>query len=811
MRTLWQDVRYGWRSLRKSPGFTVVAVLALALGIGANSAIFSVVNAVVLRPLPFDHPERLTAVLSRNEKDGSVASDEAYPNYVDLRDQCQTCEGVAAYGFVSMFLTAADGEPERVRGIDASAELLPMLGVKLELGRYYTREEDQPGAARVIVLAHDFWRRSFGGDPKIIGQQVPMGSSPATVIGVMPAGFKFPVEAKEVDFWMPLAPLLSKNDLTRRDYVSLQFLAKTKAGATIAQTQAEIETISRRLQAQYPATNTALVFFVKPLRDALVGDVRTALFVLLGAVAFVLLIACVNVANLLLARASARAKEMSVRTALGASRARIVRQLLTESLLLSLIGGGLGLLFATWGVALLVGASPADLPRAGEINLDARVVVFTAAVTLLTGVVFGLAPALSASKIDVSDALKEGGRSGSDGASHNRLRSALIVAEVALSLVLLVGAGLLAQSFRHLLDVKPGFEPDNLVTMDVVPRRSRYPQEAQRVQFFQDFLQKAKALPGVESVGLVDPLPLGGNFEAWDFQIEGRPPAAPGVSQNADRRVIDPGYFHAMKIPLVRGRAFGDGDAATAPPVIIINDSLARKYFAGEEPVGKRLLFSGGLVSGAREIVGVVGDVRHAGLEAETTPEIYVPFTQVPTSRLTVVARARSADPAGVTAALRGVIRQTDKDSPIFNVRTMNELLSASVARRRFNMILLGSFAALALLLASLGIYGVISYSVTQRTHEIGIRVALGAQPRDVLRMILGQGMILTLIGVAVGLLGALALTRVMSSLLFGVSATDPATYALVALLLPAVALVSCLIPARRATRVDPMVALRYE
>ncbi|MFL6227272.1 MAG: ABC transporter permease [Pyrinomonadaceae bacterium] len=811
MNNLWQDVRYGWRSLRKSPGFTVVAVLALALGIGANSAIFSVVNAVVLRPLPFDHPERLTAVLSRNEKDGSVGSDEAYPNYVDLRDQCQTCEGVAAYGFVTMFLTAADGEPERVRGIDASAELLPMLGVQPELGRFYTREEDQAGAARVIVLAHDFWRRSFGGNPKIIGQQVPMGSSPATVIGVMPAGFKFPVEAKEVDFWMPLAPLLSKNDLTRRDYVSLQFVAKMKAGATIAQTQSEIETISRRLQSQYPATNTALVFFVRPLRDALVGDVRTALFVLLGAVAFVLLIACVNVANLLLARASARAKEISVRTALGASRWRIVRQMLTESLLLSIVGGALGLLFATWGVALLVGASPADLPRAGEINLDARVVVFTAAVTLLTGLVFGLAPALSASKIDISDALKEGGRSGSDGASHNRLRSALIVAEVALSLVLLVGAGLLAQSFRHLLDVKPGFDPDNLVTMDVVPRRSRYPQDAQRVQFFQDFLQKAKALPGVESVGLVDPLPLGGNFEAWDFQIEGRPPAAPGVNQNADRRVIDPDYFRAMKIPVVRGRAFGDGDAATATPVIIINDSLARKYFAGEDAVGKRLVFAGGTVSGAREIVGVVGDVRHAGLEAETTPEIYVPFTQVATSRLTVVARARSGDPAGVTAALRGVIRQTDKDSPIYNVHTMNELLSASVARRRFNMILLGSFAALALLLASLGIYGVISYTVTQRTHEIGIRVALGAQASDVLRMVLGQGMILTFVGVGVGLVGAFALTRVMSSLLFGVSATDPLTFAVVALLLPAVALVSCLIPARRATRVDPMVALRYE
>jgi putative ABC transport system permease protein len=811
MRTIWQDVRYGWRSLRKSPGFTVVAVLALALGIGANSAIFSVVNAVVLRPLPYDHPERLLAIQARNEKDGSVSSDEAYPNFTDLRDQCQTCEGMAAYTGATTFLTKPDEEPERARGVEASADLLPMLGVKPLMGRYYTREEDQPGASRVVVISNDFWRRSFGANPKIIGEQIPMGSTPATVIGVMPPDFKFPIEARQADFWMPLAPMLSRDDLTRRDYVSLTLLAKRKPGATEAQTEAEIETISRRLQAQYPATNTALLFFVKPLHDDLVGNVRTALFVLLGAVAFVLLIACVNVANLLLARATARAKEISVRTALGASRARIIRQLLTESLLLSLIGGGLGLLFATWGVALLVGASPADLPRAGEIRLDARVVVFTVAVTVLTGLVFGLAPALSASKIDISDALKEGGRSGSDGAARNRLRSALIVAEVALSLVLLVGAGLLAQSFRHLLEVKPGFDPNNLVTMDVVLRRSRYPQEAQRVQFYQDFLQRARAVPGIESVGLVDPLPLGGSFEVWDFQIEGRPPAAPGVNQNADRRVIDGGYFQAMKIPVERGRSFGDGDRVNAPPVIIINDTLARKYFAGEDPLGKRLVFDGGLISGAREIVGVVGDVRHAGLDAETTPEIYVPFTQIITPRLTVIARASSVDPTATTSALRGIIRETDKDSPIYNVRTMNGLLSASVARRRFNLILLGSFAALALLLASLGIYGVISYTVTQRTHEIGIRIALGAQPRDVLRMILGQGMILTLIGVAVGLLGALALTRVMSSLLFGVSATDPVTFGLVSLILPAVALVSCLIPARRATRVDPMVALRYE
>ncbi|MDT7603525.1 MAG: hypothetical protein QOF61_1522 [Acidobacteriota bacterium] len=811
MGTLLQDLRYSFRTLRKSPVFTLVAVAALALGIGANSAIFSVVNAVLLRPLPFDHPERLMSVQARSEKDGSVSSDESYPNFLDFRDQCQTCEGVAAYGYQTSFMMIPGEEPERARGVDASADLFQMLGTKPALGRVFTREEDQPKGRRVIVLSYGFWQRSFGANPQIIGQEIPLGSQPMTVIGVMPQGFKYPVEMQQVDFWTPLAPMLSEADLTKRDYVSLTLLAKTKPGVTTGQAQAEFETISRRLQAQYPDTNTALVFFVNPLGESLVGNLRTALLVLLGAVGCVLLIACANVANLLLARAAARTKEMSIRTALGASRWRIVRQLLTESLVLSVLGGALGLLLAMWGVALLTAASPADIPRISEVSLDATVVVFTVAVALATGVVFGLAPALQASKSDVNEALKEGGRGSGEGHTRNRLRGALVVAEVALSLMLLVGAGLLAQSFRRLLDVQPGFDPNNLLTMDVVPRRSRYPEEAQRVQFFQDFLQRAAQAPGVRAVGLVDPLPLNGNFEAWDFNIEGRAPFAPGDNEAADRRIISPGYFAAMGIPVRRGRTFDERDRRDAPAVIIINETFARRHFPNEEPLGKRLIFSGGTAAGTREIVGVVGDVRHAGLDEATTPEFYLPFTQVLTARLTVVARTDSSDPAPTAAALRAVIRQTDKDSPIYNVRTMNQLLSASVAKRRFNMILLGGFATVALLLAALGIYGVISYTVTQRTHEIGIRVALGAQPRDVLRMILGQGMVLTLIGVAFGLVGALALTRVMSGLLFGVSATDPATFVGVAFVLSAVAFVSCLIPARRATRVDPMVALRYE
>jgi putative ABC transport system permease protein len=813
MNSFIQDLRYSFRTLRKTPVFTAVAVAALALGIGANSAIFSVVNAVLLRPLPFDHPERLLSVESRNEKVGGVGVEQSYPNFLDLRAQCQSCEGMAAYSGATTFVMNPGEDPERVRGVEASADLLPMLGVKPALGRVFNAEEDQPGASRVIVLSYGFWQRSFGGNPKIVGQGIPLGgSTPTTVVGVLPKGFKFPVEWQQTDFWMPLAPSMSPADKDGRGNVWLDLLAKTKPGVTTRQAQAEIDTISRRLQAQYPATNTALGFFVKPLKENLVGDLRTALFVLLGAVGCVLLIACANVANLLLARAAGRSKEMSIRTALGASRARIMRQLLTESLILALLGGGLGLLLAMWGVDLLAAAAPADIPRVAEIGLDARVVLFTLFVTLATGFVFGLAPALQASKADVNEALKEGGRGTGEGGGRRLLRGALVVAEVALSLVLLVGAGLLVQSFKRLLDVTPGFDSKNLVTMDVVPRRVHYPEEAQRIQFFKDFIEQASRQPGVRGVAVVDPLPLNGNFEALDFQIEGRAPFALGEQNNADRRIVNGDYFRVLGIPLREGRAFDERDRKEAPQVIIVNDTFARRFLPGEDALGKRLVFGGGLAGGtAREIVGVVGDVRHAGLDEPTTPEFYMPFTQVMTNRLTVVARSASDDTSSIAGALRGVIRQSDKDSPVYNVRTMDELLAASVAKRRFNMILLGGFASVALLLAALGIYGVISYTVMQRTHEIGIRMALGASRGDVLKMIVGQGMKLTLLGVGIGLVGSFLVTRAMSTLLFGVSATDPLTFGGVALLLAGVAFVSCLLPARRATKVDPMIALRYE
>jgi putative ABC transport system permease protein len=813
MGTLFQDLKYATRSLSKSPGFTLVAVLALALGVGANSAIFSVVDAVLLRPLPYSDPDRLFTLLGRDETQGGDFVEQSYPNFKDLREQCGACEHVVTYFGGTSFFTLPGEEPERLRGIYATADLFPMLGAQPLHGRVFTREEDSPGARRAVVLSHAFWQRRFGGDPAVVGRDLPLGRQPATVVGVMPKEFRFPADRPDVDYWMAATPVLSPNDLNGRGSVSLDVVGKARAGATLQQVQSEVETIGRRLQAQYPETNTGVGFWIRPMHENMVGDLKTALLVLLGAVGCVLLIACANVANLLLARAASRAKEISIRTALGASRARIVRQLLTESLLLSLLGGGLGLLLAMWGVDALVAASPADIPRITEVGLNARVVLFTAGVAVLTGVVFGLAPALQASKADITDALKEGGKGTSEGSRRNRLRSALVVAEIAISLVLLVGAGLLAQSFVRLLDVTPGLDARNLLTMDVIARSGRFPKEEERVQFFEGFLERARNTQGVESVALIDVLPLGGSFEAYSFNVEGRAPFAPGEGPSADRRIVSPNYHQTARIPLVRGRLLTDQDRGGAPPVMLINETFARRVFAGEEPVGRRIVFGDGEDAVTREIVGVVGDVRHAGLDAEAGLEYYLPLAQSPpAARMTVVARSvGGGDPTPLAAPLRAIVREADREAPVYNVRTMEQLLSKSVARRRFNMTLLGGFAAVALLLAALGIYGVMAYSVTQRTHEIGVRVALGARPRDVLSMIVGQGMLLAGLGVAFGLALALALTRVMASLLYGVSATDPLTFGGVALVLAAVALVSCYLPARRATKVDPMVALRYE
>jgi putative ABC transport system permease protein len=810
MRTLWQDIRYAARTLRKNAGFTLVAVAALALGIGANTAIFSVVNAVLLRPLPFEEPGRIVYLTGRAGADGAPTRVFSYPNFLDVKSQARVFEHAAAYGRAQQFLTEGD-EPERVQGAYVSAEMFPLLGVGPALGRAFTADEDQPGAPRVVVLGHGLWERRFGSDPSVVGREVQFASGPATVVGVMPRGFKFPVEERQTEFWMAFARNVPAGQLSNRGAVFLEVVARLAPGVTHEQARAEADVLARRLAEQHPADNTGLGIVVTPLHESLVGETRTALLILLGAVGLVLLIACANVANLLLARAASRQKEIAVRTALGASRLRIVRQLLTESLLLALAGGALGLLLALWGVDLLAAASPADIPRVGEIGLDPWVLLFTLGTSLVTGVVFGLVPAWQASKAEVHDALKEGGRGSTEG-GRGRVRAVLVVSEVALSLVLLVGAGLLLRSFAQLLDVSPGFESRNLLAADVA-FGTTYKEDAQRVAFVREALARASAAPGVRAVGAVDPLPLGGNFTAYSFEVEGRTPARPGEEPDAQHRVVTPDYFRAMAIPVRRGRVFAERDDARAPFVVVVNETFVRRYFGGEEPLGRRLRFDTG--GGATdnplvEIVGVVGDVRHAGLEAPPDPEMYVPFAQSPRARMSFVARTE-ADPLAAAPALRAALRQLDARQPVYNVRPMEQLLSQSVARRRFNLALLALFASVALALAAVGIYGVMAYTVEQRRHEIGIRLALGAQARDVFRLVVGQGMGLALAGIGLGLVAALAATRLMSSLLYGVSAADPLTYAGIALLLAGVAFAACYLPARRASRVDPMDALRQE
>ena len=802
MDTLLKDIQYGIRSLLKRPGFTAVAILTLALGIGANSAMFSTVNAVLLRPLQFPESERIVVVEGVNPGKGITVSNMSVADFADWQAQSQAFEQMA--GFVSGgSVLSSNEETERVRASGVSAEFFPLLRTNAALGRALQPDDSEKDRSPVMVLSHGLWQRRFGSDPNVVGVQVTLSGRSTTVVGVMPVGFDYPAQS---ELWVPF-PI---DPAERRDNRYVNVITRLKPGATLPQAQAELDTINQRLAQSYRDTNAGWGVRLTTLQERLVGETRSSLLLLLGAVAFVLLIACANVANLLLARATARQKEIAVRTALGASRWRIIRQLLTESLVLSIVGGGIGLLLSLWLTKLLVAVSPPNTPRFDEIRPDGRVFLFTLALALLTGVIFGLAPALQASRLNLNERLKEGGRTGAPGAGHNRIRSMMMVSEVALSFMLLVGAGLLIKSFMRLRDVSPGFNTANVLSVRMSIPSAKYSEGEARAQLMRQTLEKVKSIPGVQSAGAVLSLPLGGDtFNVGRSYIREGRPFTPEESGNAAYRAATPDYFRALQIPVLAGRAFTDQDTDQTPKVMLVNEEMARHLWPGESPVGKRLTIWRD-EKFAREIVGVVGDTK-ATLDAPAGQQMYVPYAQdTGWTGMSLVIRT-NGEPTGFAGAVRNEIRSIDKGIPVFNVKTMDEVLAVSVGPRRTPMLLLSAFAGVALILAMIGIYGVTAYHVTQRTQEIGIRMALGAQMRDVVKLVLKGGMTLAAAGIVLGLVGAFAVTRLMRSLLFGVQPTDVLTFVLVAVCLLLTALIASYLPARRATKVDPLVALRYE
>ena len=810
METLLQDLRFGIRMLLKRPSFTAIVVLALALGIGANTAIFSVVNTVLLNPLPYKNADRLVGVWENNPQKGIDISPMPPADFVDFRDQNSVFEQMA-YSRDGQYILTGMGEPEAIWAYRFSANFFDVMGVAPMLGRTFTEEEDKPGANKVVVLSHKLWQRRFGGSPDVVGQSITLSGEPYTIIGVMPAGFRHP---QTVEMWTPIA--LDPSMMSNRSATFLRVMARLKPDATIKQAQTELAAIASRLAEQYPATNAGKGVKLESLRDAYTGDIQLPLKVLMLAVIFVLLIACANVANMLLARSASRQKEIAIRIALGASRVRLVRQFLTESVLLALMGGALGLLVAVWSTGILVGLFPnnianLNIPRVEEIPIDAKALGFTLLISLVTGVIFGLVPALQSSKLSFNETLKEAGKSSMTSGRGRRFRDLLVVTEMALALMLLIGAGLLIKSFLQLRQGDLGFDPKNVLTAQVVLPSYKYTDVQKRRAFVHDVIARLEGLPGVESVGATNFLPLTGFWGTTSFAIEGRPAPAPGEEPEADNRIATENYFRAMGIGLVRGRQFTDADRDGAPKVALINETLARRFFPDEDPIGKRLDLGDAREPDMWEIVGVVRDVKSFGLSEETHIDIYRPYDQVTFPLIAFTIRSAS-DPTSLVAAVRNEVWSVDKDQPFFNkVLPMEQLASDSITLRRVSMLLLGAFAALALTLAAMGIYGVISYSVTQRTQEIGIRMALGASRGDVFKLVVRQGMLLAVMGVAIGVLIAFAVTRLMSSLLYGVSATDPLTFVLIPLVLTGVALVACFVPARRATRVDPGIALRYE
>ena len=810
MGGLFQDFRYAIRMMASNRGFTAVAVLALALGIGANTIIFSVVDSVLLRPLPFKDADRLASLwetnLQQNDRPDMDAQVAGSANFTDWSSQNQVFADMAAYINWTYNLTGVD-DPERIESAVVTGSFFDVLGTEPSLGRAIIPDDDQPGKDNVVVLSYGFWQRRFGADPAVIGKTITLNRNSFTVVGVMPGNFKFP--GPTVELWVPFGfSPAQKQDRTGK---FLKVIARLKPNVKIEQARAAMSAIAGQLEQQYPATNTGWGVELAPLQENEVSQIRPALLLLLGAVGFVLLIACANVSNLLLARASARRKEMAIRGALGASRRRLVNQMLTESALLAMLGGGAGALLAVWGMDILVSLNPGNIPRLSDARIDGRGLGFTLALSVLTALIFGLVPALVASKPDLIEAVKETGQASSS-RSGLKLHGLLVVSEVAVALVLLVGAGLMIRSFLRLHQVNPGFNTENALTMRIWLPASKYGSNEQQTAFFQQVIAELEDLPGVRSVGAIQDLPLKANRMVFKLDIEGRAMPQPGKEREAAYRAITPEYLRTMSIPLLGGREFTRQDDRNAPPVVIINQSMARQFWPDEDPIGKRIRF-GEPDAPWYSIVGIVGDIKHMGLEAQEGAAFYQPYAQKQFNFLrwlTLVMRT-DAEPTSMIAAARSQVQAVDKDQPVYEIATLEQLLSKSIAKPRFYTTLLGSFALLALILGAVGTYGVMSFSVNQRQHEIGIRLALGAGRGDIFKLVVARGLRLALAGVAIGLGGALALTRLMSSLLFGISPTDPVTFVVISLVLIGVALGACFVPARRATKVDPIVALRYE